>query len=429
MEYVQMTLNEWVQIKRQIADDLLMATRSFVRIGYNLRRIEEEKLYLQDGFSTIAEFAKSEYGLEASTVSRFIAINKRFSIDGNSDQLRPEYACIKSSVLSEMLALPEGDMQMVTGSTQRESVRELKKFNKDEPAAGASDIDQLIMEFFRNNQELLKDLHDLHDFPDADEEKMAGLIAPSGARTYRKGFYFVAFQENGIKVKRYGDLPQTMTYTEFAYKVDDIFGEDWQACFAEKMQQEEEPRCENAADRGGKAIDEGKKEDPEKGAEEDKKIHSAASEGSGRSEQPAAGAERTAEPDRSDGKTADGTVCTERKTQEDDIRTGREEQAPGEESAAHGNSSEIKGKKVIAPAQILAETGQQEPEKPADEIQTKLFLAIDQLRDLVSSRAWEDAELKLQVIKAHLKNAEIMTEEEDGQEGTESSAESAADPE
>ena len=85
MEYVQMTLDDWLQVKQKLRQELLEGVKqSFVRIGYALRKIEDQKLYEQDGYKSITEFAKAEYGLEASTTSRFMSINREYSVDGYS---------------------------------------------------------------------------------------------------------------------------------------------------------------------------------------------------------------------------------------------------------------------------------------------------------------------------------------------------------
>ena len=90
MEYVQMTLNDWIEIKQKLKQELLGVKQSFVRIGYALRQIDYQKLYEQDGYKSVAEFAKAEYGLEPSTTSLFMSINREYSIDGYSERLRPE---------------------------------------------------------------------------------------------------------------------------------------------------------------------------------------------------------------------------------------------------------------------------------------------------------------------------------------------------
>ena len=83
-EYTQMTLTEWVDMKQKLRQELLGVKQSFVRIGYALRKIDDQKLYEQDGYKSVAEFAKAEYGLEGSTVSRFMSINREYSVDGYS---------------------------------------------------------------------------------------------------------------------------------------------------------------------------------------------------------------------------------------------------------------------------------------------------------------------------------------------------------
>lgn len=123
MEYVQMTLNDWIEIKQKLKQELLGVKQSFVRIGYALRQIDDQKLYERDGYKSVAEFAKAEYGLEASTTSRFMSINREYSIDGYSERLRPEYADLGRSQLEEMLKLPDSDRQMIQPEASREDMR------------------------------------------------------------------------------------------------------------------------------------------------------------------------------------------------------------------------------------------------------------------------------------------------------------------
>ncbi len=45
MEYVQMTLDDWVQMKQKLRQELIGVKQSFVRIGYALRQIDDQRLY------------------------------------------------------------------------------------------------------------------------------------------------------------------------------------------------------------------------------------------------------------------------------------------------------------------------------------------------------------------------------------------------
>ena len=246
MEYVQLTLNDWVEMKQKLRQELLGVTQSFVRIGYTLRKIDDQKLYEHDGYRSIAEFAAKEYGLGASIVSRFMAINREYSIDGYSEHLRPEYAELGRSQLEEMLKLPEQDRAMVQPETAREDIRELKKFNKQAPEIGvADDLKQLIENFFHDNPDLFNAIFAKGTFEERDMKQFAEIVNPGGNRSYKKGMYFLMLYETRIAVKRFGSAPENMTWWEFYQVVLEIFSEaahgadTWKYYFEGGTEQEE----------------------------------------------------------------------------------------------------------------------------------------------------------------------------------------------
>lgn len=213
MEYVQMTLNDWMNMKHKLKMELQGVKQSFVRIGYVLRQIDDQKLYEQDGYKTIAEFAKREYGLEASTVSRFMSINKEYSIDGYSEHLREEYLEMTRSQLEEMLKLPDKDREMVRPETPRADIRELKHFNKSEPVKGvADDLGQLIEKFFQDNKDALNAVYTKQG---AELKNLIEVVNPNGNRSYRKGIHFMMMYEDKIIIKKFGQDPQKMPWEEF----------------------------------------------------------------------------------------------------------------------------------------------------------------------------------------------------------------------
>ncbi|MFR7522956.1 MAG: hypothetical protein ACLUU1_11265 [Ruminococcus sp.] len=91
MEYVQMTLDDWLQEKEAIRKDLCVAAEAFVRIGYRLRRIRETKAYEQDGYHSVSEFAEAEYKISKSTTSTFIKIHETFAKGPDSMELKEPY--------------------------------------------------------------------------------------------------------------------------------------------------------------------------------------------------------------------------------------------------------------------------------------------------------------------------------------------------
>lgn len=241
MEYVQMTLNEWVEIKQKLRQELIGVKRSFVRIGYMLRQIDDQKGYVQDGYKSIAEFAQKELGLHPSTTTRFMEINREYSIDGYSERLREEYEDLSRSQLEEMLKLPEEDRAMIEPAASRESIRDLKRFNAAQPEQSVTDCHQvdgegeradrltdLIESFFHDHREELNALFSLPDLEGLTEEyirEAVEIINPSGNRSYRKGVFFAMMYENKIRIKQFGSTPRELSWAEFLQRTWDIFGE------------------------------------------------------------------------------------------------------------------------------------------------------------------------------------------------------------
>lgn len=260
MEYKQITLTEWLDIKQKLKQNISSAKdklnglkKDFVRIGYLLRKIDDNELYKQDGYKSIAEFAKAECGLSPSDTTRFIQINKKYSVGGNSEELRPEFLEYGQSKLAAMLALPDADLNMITPQTSREDIRELNRFNKSDPEQGADDdIEQLIRDFYIS-QELVRKAVTVKDDPKALRE----LIAPSGSRSFRKGIWFILFHENKINIKKYSGVAKEISWEEFAaitakilekYESEDTAGEENTDGFKENSEG-------NKQDRAGRGRD------------------------------------------------------------------------------------------------------------------------------------------------------------------------------
>ena len=102
------TIMNYEQLKTELNEELSRTANSFVRIGYLLKLARDDRHILDgSGYSDVNEFAQKEYGLDKTQVSRFIRINDRFSIDGNSTKLLPQYEEYGSTKLSIMLTLPD----------------------------------------------------------------------------------------------------------------------------------------------------------------------------------------------------------------------------------------------------------------------------------------------------------------------------------
>lgn len=221
-EYHQITLDEWTQWKEDIRKKLAETAQNFVYIGYRLKQIRDSGMF--GGAADVFEFAQNEYGLGKSTVSRFIAINEKYSKEGNSLELKDEYKGFSSSKLSEMLTLPDSECELITEKTTVKDIRELKSFDRQQPDIHSEDnvigikdpLDFCIDDYFKDKKEMLNETldHALH----GRWKEAAECMNASGSATHSKGlcFLFMYEFEKGIKYKLITKpMPISMDWQEF----------------------------------------------------------------------------------------------------------------------------------------------------------------------------------------------------------------------
>lgn len=115
---------------------------SFVRIGYLLKVARDTDVLRSSGYKTVFEYAKDLYGLDATTVSRYIGINDTYSIEGYSPELDDKYKSFGYAKLSEMLTLPPAIVEELEPEMTREDIRTIKKEYQEEQKI--SDIEVAI---------------------------------------------------------------------------------------------------------------------------------------------------------------------------------------------------------------------------------------------------------------------------------------------
>ena len=220
-EYHQITLNEWVEMKAQLRRELNNVRTGFVRVGYVLRKMEETEAYKAEGYKSVAEFAEREHGLKPSTTSRWMSINREYSLDGYSMQLDPKWIDMNASQLTEMLALPAEDRELISPGTPREDIRELKRLEKMQE--DRSDFEKIVRSFFESNPDDLEELRKMQSEPERyGETAWIGLLVPSGNRAYRKNGAMIFLYEDEIKFKRSGHSPEIVQWSEFWKTVEGI---------------------------------------------------------------------------------------------------------------------------------------------------------------------------------------------------------------
>lgn len=120
-------------VRSNIRANIQTAARSFVAVGFYLKRAREDRLYEEAGFSSVWDFAREEFGIGRSTATRYMAVNDRFSVGGNSPNLSPEYQTYNQSQLIEMVTMTGEQLEQVTPDMTVRQLREMKQEEETEP--------------------------------------------------------------------------------------------------------------------------------------------------------------------------------------------------------------------------------------------------------------------------------------------------------
>lgn len=235
-EYHQITLNEYISIKEDIKRRLNHLAESFVAIGYRLKQIRDTEAYRQDGYNTIFEFAEKELGLTKSPTSRFMAINDKYSIGGNSLELREEFIGLGKSRLSEMLTMDPEDYVLITNQTSIKDIREIKRMEK---AAEDNEVLTKFQEVLRKeyaSKDRRKELIEIANAKCIDDIKAA--VIPEGYRLMKKGVLVIKFEDEKITVRTMGvSGVQELTWSEILNEYDQAFdlgaADPWKATYGE----------------------------------------------------------------------------------------------------------------------------------------------------------------------------------------------------
>ena len=243
--YHQMTINEYMSIKEDIKRRLNYLAESFVAIGYRLKQIRDSEAYRQDGYDTIFEFAEKELGLTKSPTSRFMAINDKYSVGGNSLELREEFIGLGKSRLSEMLTMDPEDYILVTDQTSVKEIREIKRMEK---AAGEEEreltkFQEVLREEYRTPNRR-KELIEIANATSIDDLKAA--IIPEGYRLMKKGLLAIKFEDEKIIVRTMGVIGvQELSWDEILDEYEQAFelsaADPWQAAYGPIEVEEPKP--------------------------------------------------------------------------------------------------------------------------------------------------------------------------------------------
>lgn len=256
------------EFKEQLDTELKKSVESFVRIGYLLKIARDTEILYESGYPSVVEFAKAEYNLSKDQVSRFIAINDKYSVDGYSDKLQEKYEGYGVAKLAEMLTLPEAVADMIEPEMTRAEIQEIKREVKEEQAI--SDIEVMLEE----KDSKLEDMNMIQKFmyqyfyenrldfigmaaviqgeletTDQEIEETLQVLAPSGITTKKvriagigKLFLSIKGKDNNLElVNVRTNETEDISWTSFLDDIEQLYEmgaskEDWEGYYHEPFE-------------------------------------------------------------------------------------------------------------------------------------------------------------------------------------------------
>lgn len=115
------------EVAHALDHEMKQIKNGFVAAGYYMKQMRDNEYYKDYGYETIWDFAEDRYRIKKATASRWMAINDKFSKDGNSPILAVEYQEFERSQLQEMLYLEDSQLKRVTADMTVKEIREIRK--------------------------------------------------------------------------------------------------------------------------------------------------------------------------------------------------------------------------------------------------------------------------------------------------------------
>lgn len=267
MEQLELNLAETT---REIKEKLNTVAENFVFVGYRLRQILDTGVFADAGYTNIYDFAERELSLNATAVSRFMAINKKYSVDGYGPELREQFKGYGSSKLSEMLTMSEEDCAVIGTDTPVKQIREYKNFLKEEPKEDPDQMDfgegsgepekedglkALLKDYFSQEMGVLRRILDDTATPEILQEQMN----PTGVHNirYKTAFLMLQDMQHGVMYREFGAPPLKLTWEELLERIRADLRPEYEAMAQrEKERKAEEKAKKNAA----QTVSEPKKE-------------------------------------------------------------------------------------------------------------------------------------------------------------------------
>lgn len=250
------------EFKQALDTEMQKTVEGFVKIGFLLNFAAETNIVEEGGYANVNDFAKTEYGIDTTQVSRFVNIYKRFGVPGEP-RLQDQYSNHGVAKLGIMLTLPEYINEEITEDYSKSEITAIKR--EVEAETQISDIEvmceekstlqqllpeglkQLVMQFVKDYPKEYAEIYDAVTLDDVKE-----IMAPNEVATYTvriptvgKILMFVKVNENIVATNTRNGDKDTYEWEDFFNAVKDFFvlgtdaKESWSNIFKEQWPLEE----------------------------------------------------------------------------------------------------------------------------------------------------------------------------------------------
>lgn len=187
-----------------IRDEIHNVRKSFVKIGWYLKHINEKEMFRRDGYEDIYEFAHAIFKMSEGTVNRMINLCINFSVGNDSPELDERYQGFEASQLFEMLPMNESEREEISPDMTVKQIREKKAENR-----AAKEPSEALVGTFLKGRNI-----DLDDYETISELKKA--LTDMYGKSHVSGDRPCKFEctPRGISLKDYDEI----TWLAFARK-------------------------------------------------------------------------------------------------------------------------------------------------------------------------------------------------------------------
>lgn len=267
-----------------LKQELEKQVEGFVRIGYKLKLARDTGILEGSGYRDYKEFAWAEYRLDSSITSRYISINDRYSVGGNSEILKTEYQGYGYTKLAEMLSIPDEIAENLDPSLSKMDIRQIageireeKKITdlevlmegQQEQQQELTLVQKVMRQYFHDHREDFVKLADVlgrGTYSEKDPERVMDVLAPAGTavvfvRVTGIGKIMVSFRgtEQEVTIQNTRTMETVKEgWEKFCCGMKLIFwgenfsdpGKAWEAVYQEAFKTEK--RTENSVQEGSK---------------------------------------------------------------------------------------------------------------------------------------------------------------------------------